>query len=452
MRNDWRTVLAAMEHLYRYASSSRLAPVASGANLRLAAETTEKPCFFEGDLNDPLISAQCLRAVSELVGTRFYVPPSMLARILREADPVVTVAEDVLRFEGFSACCSTYIRHDIDAGGFSAKRVRSGTVNVDFRDEMRAALADVRANERLQMTISSDALAIDHREDHVIERKVPLPVRWVKGFAEVQAHQAGMAHAICLGRIAAQRFLRGLPCAASNRPQWVVAHAASARLSTREVDGAVKIAGTQRLRILERLANHAEQLDVYFNPSRGSSAWVLRFGSQRLTVVLNAEPWRGFSGDGQVLSDLVSPGDTSMSDLRAQLHWQSVLNRDDLARKCDLTVAQVDKGLAQFAASGLLGYDLQRARYFHRVLPFDLKQLEAMNPRLESARKLVHAGAVTCMSDEGADVISNDVVHRVRKVSGELTCTCPWFAKHRVDRGPCKHMLAVEMQADVDYG
>ncbi|MBT8415649.1 MAG: SWIM zinc finger family protein, partial [Boseongicola sp.] len=27
-------------------------------------------------------------------------------------------------------------------------------------------------------------------------------------------------------------------------------------------------------------------------------------------------------------------------------------------------------------------------------------------------------------------------------------CTCPWFAKNAGQRGPCKHVLAVEMDLD----
>ncbi|WP_460917139.1 SWIM zinc finger family protein [Plantactinospora veratri] len=28
---------------------------------------------------------------------------------------------------------------------------------------------------------------------------------------------------------------------------------------------------------------------------------------------------------------------------------------------------------------------------------------------------------------------------------GRYTCSCPWWARHRGERGPCKHALAVSM-------
>lgn len=419
--------------------------------MHLAADSSGPSCFFDGYLNDPMISAMCLRAVSDMVGTRFYVPPAMLTRILREADPVATVAKDLLRFEGFSACCSTYIRHDISADAFTADVAFPGTVNVDFRDDMRASLAKVRRDAQLRLSISADAVKVEHDGKGFIEKKVPLPVRWLKGFAEVQTHQAGMAHAVRLGKVAAQRFLHALPRAASGQPQWVVVSGSSVRLSARVVPGSVRIKGTQRLRILERLASVADKLDLYFNAAQGSSAWVLGFGAQRLTLVLNSEPWRGFLGDGQLLSDLASTPDAGVAKLRAQLHWQSILQPALLARDCGLTPAQTNQGLARLAVSGLLGFDLATNAYFHRVLPFDLDKIEKLNPRFSSARKLVISGAVTLRPDSGADIRSGDVIHRVRHTPEQTTCTCPWFAKHQATRGPCKHILAAEIQIEESY-
>ena len=38
-----------------------------------------------------------------------------------------------------------------------------------------------------------------------------------------------------------------------------------------------------------------------------------------------------------------------------------------------------------------------------------------------------------------------DVEHRVT-IAGEIaTCTCPWYVKHRGERGHCKHVLAVQI-------
>jgi hypothetical protein len=68
-----------------------------------------------------------------------------------------------------------------------------------------------------------------------------------------------------------------------------------------------------------------------------------------------------------------------------------------------------------------------------------------MHPRLLNARKLAEEGAVTLDADgESASVRSGDTEYRVRFEDGVARCTCAWFARHRGERGPCKHVLAVQ--------
>jgi predicted nucleic acid-binding Zn finger protein len=46
-------------------------------------------------------------------------------------------------------------------------------------------------------------------------------------------------------------------------------------------------------------------------------------------------------------------------------------------------------------------------------------------------------------------VRTKDAEHHVR-FGPNPACTCPWFSKHGLRRGPCKHMLAVEMRVEDD--
>jgi hypothetical protein len=69
--------------------------------------------FFSGALRKAEIGAALLLATSEVALRRYYVPPAMLARILREADPVITAADGRLRFESLSQCCGVYARADL---------------------------------------------------------------------------------------------------------------------------------------------------------------------------------------------------------------------------------------------------------------------------------------------------------------------------------------------------
>ncbi|MEO1467808.1 MAG: SWIM zinc finger family protein [Pseudomonadota bacterium] len=430
-----------------HAPRSGIEDAPGGARLVLASERAPDgapPPFLAARALAPEVTARALRAVSEIVASRFYVPPAMLARILREADPVATVSPDAVRFEGFSACCSAYIRLDMGDGALEAGERRHGTTNVDFGPELRAALTRVRRDSALEITIGREGVAIAHETAAVVEEKVPLPVRWVRGFGEVQRHLGRMRRAATVPRIAAHRFLRAQPRSKSDALQWVTAAPAGLRVAARPSAGAVPLRGGHRLRALEPLMTAAEAMEVWHDETAGSTAWVLRLGAQRLTLALNAEPWRGFSGDGGLLSDLAAAEDGRMAALRAQLNWQARLAPGDLAAATGLTVEALERALAVLAAEGLVGFDLDTGAYFHRVLPFRLDRVERLNPRLKAARALVAAGAVT-LGPEVATVASGGVVHELRAGEGGLGCTCPWFARHARTRGPCKHALAVEI-------
>ncbi len=92
-----------------------------------------------------------------------------------------------------------------------------------------------------------------------------------------------------------------------------------------------------------------------------------------------------------------------------------------------------------------MGYDVTEAAYFHRVFPYSADAAARLNPRLVGARQLVLDGCVALEAGY-AWVTSGDERYRVRVDDGRaVSCTCPWWGRHRGDRGPCKHVLAVGM-------
>src|SRR5690606_37123255 len=136
----------------------------------------------------------------------------------------------------------------------------------------------------------------------------------------------------------------------------------------------------------------------------------------------------------------------AVAAVRAALAWQPALDAASLAVTTGIAdPARVRSALEVLGASGLVGYDPVAGAYFHRVLPYDLSGVDLDNPRLTSARDLVARGAVKRRG--GAfTVTSGDVDYVVREgPDAELVCSCPWSARHDGERGPCKHVLAIEM-------
>jgi SWIM zinc finger len=441
--------VAAIDHVYRYLEPSALVHAEAGAQLRLATSNEDAhPHFFDGRLTQPRLVGRLLRVLADLVGTRFYTPPNMLERILREADPVVTSGGGMLRFEIFSECCSTYARVDLGPGAYEAAHQSTGTTNVDFNPVMRAALAGLRQDDAVSLSVGREGLTLRRADDAIVEKKVRLPLRWLRGFVEVQGYQAAVEPAISLTRSAALRLLRSLPRQRTRHATWIVPTGESARASQRRSDGGVRVAGTERLRLLERLCASAETLRIYGRVDGTSSLWELDFGSARLTLLLSAEIWRGFSGEGQALSRLLHAEPEAIAAVRAQLAWQSRLDVEALAKATALEPEGVRDALAALGARGLVGFDAHEEAYFHRELPFDMSAVEALQPRLAAARKLAATGKLS-LEQSGDELVAtvpgSGVSHRVTLGPDDERCSCTWFSKTQGERGPCKHILAAQI-------
>lgn len=443
--------MTAVAHAYRYARPSALSQDAQ-PQLTLATSSPQgadnrHPHFFEGRLLQPRLCAQLLSAVHLVVGARFYTPANSVARAIQLADPVVTADGQKLRFEGFSSCCSCYVRADLLPNSYSGEVIGKGTTNVDFNAPMRAALARLRDTDGLGLSVGSAGLTLHTAGNEVVERKVDLPRRWLRGMVEVQACQAGMRRCFTLKGLDALRMVRSLPKASTSRtPLWIVPSPGGAFTTTRAHAQGVRVSDTTRLRVLEALLPKATSLTVYADEAQQTSAWVLDFPGARLSLVLSAQTWRGFSGEGQALSALMRMADNpAVAPVKAQLAWQTLLKTQDLATRLTLPVSDIEDSLHILGASGLVGFDLAEGGYFHRVLPFDLSSLEDLQPRLAGARQLVAEGSVRVLQREPVDarVSSGSTEYSVRGSEDDLHCTCPWYAKHQGERGPCKHVLAV---------
>lgn len=448
------------EQVYRYQQPSSLALAGDQADLTLATSGgrdlsggLEHPQFFDGFLGHAEQMATVLLVVARVARTRFYVPPGMLAAVLRAADPVVTSNGDRLRFESFSACAGVYARLDALPGALDGPALATGTTNVDVNPPLREALARVAPGQTMHLAVGRD-VTVTTAEASVTEEKVPLPDRWLKGFAEVQVAGAGMVPVVEVAATEARRFLRSLPrpSGARSAPLWAVPAGRGLRLTGAPGRDAVCVAGPERLRVLEPALRFATALRGYApvtaDPGRPApSVWELTLADARLVVTLSPEVNRGFSGEGGVLRDLADRDSAEDADLvSALLAYEPRIDVLALAAATDLPPERVLRALGRLGAAGRVGYDAAEGAYFHRELPYDADALEAMHPRLVDARALAAAGAVTADGDRFR-VRSGDAEYVVRPTPTGYRCTCPWYGKHRDDRGPCKHVLAVEQVA-----
>lgn len=447
-------MVAVTEQTYRYPRPSAVSAHDGTTEVALATSggvtargAAEHPVFFDGFLGHPEQSAAALLAVAKVARTRFYSPPGMVAAILRAADPVVTSNGDRLRFESFSACCGVYARYDALPGALDGPALDTGTTNVDFNPPMRQALAGVGGLDPVHLKVGED-VEVTTLDGTVVEKKVPLPERWLKGFAEVQLVAATSRPVFEVPAAEARRFLRSLPSSGSRKPLWVVPAGRGLRLTSRPSAEGVSLSGTDRLKPLEPLLRFARSLRAYAAPHDDLGAaglWELTLDDARIVVSLSPDLSRGFSGEGGVLWDLADERSDEDADLvSALLAFEPRIDVSVLAADTGLDEHRVRRALGRLGAAGRVGFDAAESAYFHRELPYDPDRLAAMHPRLRDARALVEAGAVR-LDGDAAYVASNGAEHAVRRTPDGDRCTCPWFGKHRGSRGPCKHVLAAQI-------
>ncbi|WP_043639123.1 SWIM zinc finger family protein [Nonomuraea candida] len=398
------------------------------------------PRFFSGLLTHAAPAAAGLLAVADVALARYHQPRPGWTR-----DPVVTCDGGRLRFESFSACGGVYAR--LDVLGLDGDVLDRGTTNVDVNGPLREALARVGGKDPLHLGVGPDELTVTTLDGAVVEKKVPLPARWLRGFAEVQVMAAGWDLRAELAAPQAVRFLRALPKGARSTV-WAVPAGRDLRLSAAAGRGGVCLAGTGRVATLLPLLRFARALRVY-GPADGSStasAWELELPGMRYALAVSPQPSRGFSGEGQVLDDLATEEAAGDADVVGMLlNFEPTVELGLLAGRSGLPVERVRAALTQLGAAGRVGYDLHDAGHFHRELPYDKEQVAELNPRLTAARKLVDSGSVRLLGDGRAEVTTSGGVRDVGITEG--SCTCPWWFDHRGSRGPCKHVLSARIAA-----
>ncbi|MEU4694727.1 SWIM zinc finger family protein [Actinoplanes sp. NPDC023714] len=424
---------------YSYLGSSTLD---GGLTLQTSGGPAAHPRFFTGFLTDPGAAATGLLAVAEVARTRYFRPVSPAS-----LDPVVTAGSDRLRFESFSGCCGVYARLDVLPGGLDGEILAHGTTNVDVNPPLQRALTRVGKTDPLHVAVGPDDLTVTTFGGELVERRVPLPSRWLRGFAEAQVITSRFDARAELSIADARTLLQRLS-ATDRSVLWAVPAGRSLRLTSRPLPGAICLPGAGRLVALRPFLRYAGRLTVH-GPAvaAGSgpvaSTWELSTPTLRLSLTLSPEPYRGFSGEGAVLESLA--GDEAADDaelISALLSWDPAIDVAVLVSESGLDAARVRDALTQLGTAGRVGYDVAEAGYFHRTLPYAADVVAKMNPRLAAAQALVEAGAVTTGADVSA-VRSGDEVYHVRHEA--FSCTCAWWAKHRGERGPCKHALAVRM-------
>src|SRR5687768_17219222 len=113
-----------------------------------------------------------------------------LWRILMPCDPVITVADDVVFFECFSADESSYGCLTVGReGGFGpADGVQFGTTNVDYSWDLYNHFQSLRSYRETRFRVDPAGFEVATQDAAAYrEEKIDLPNSWLRGFLQIQA-------------------------------------------------------------------------------------------------------------------------------------------------------------------------------------------------------------------------------------------------------------------------
>lgn len=438
--------------LYNYQGVSTLNKSKGINNLVMAhqteiAEVNNIPCFFWGSLTDPFVTAKCWGTIAKVVRSSFSpIPPSL-------RDPIVTAGSERMRFEGFSSCNGVYVRLDMKPDSIDGEFIASGTTNVDFNEPMLNALNAIQKNEKVTLSVGQHEMQVITSKAKVVEKKVTLPPRWIKGLTSVQLYLADMDQKYELNKIQTIQLFQNLPKGNVKGEFYITKRAGKFMFSTLATSDSVRIGGIHRLRLLEGILALVDKMFLYESSDKETCAVVCEFGKMQLLMAFSPDAYRGFSGEGKALENMTENVPLEwVYGLNSLLKANESFDPTMLSIENDIDFGTMDNLTASLSSMGLLGFDMENRSHFYRRLPFKTERILSLNPRLKNAQKLIQNDEIKIITQKEnyieAFVKGTGVTHRVIIDGEKHHCTCNWFTNYQGKRGICKHVLGVKIVAE----
>ena len=403
-------------------------------------------------------------------------------------DPVITVHPDQVFFECFSKDESSYGRLAASYEVFQELGERAnGTTNIDYSEKLYGEFQKIRSYKTTSLDIDPTGFDVKtSMEDTYREVKIDLPDTWVRGFLQVSSAATLPAHVVefhpmdvhnlCLllrrnKELVGPRSIRfqltpGAPVSLVLDPWGTkLACPRSRYLDSRpgaKGDTEIRIWGRRRLFILERLLPRAKKVRCFLLGSGLPTYWVVDLGDLSFTLGLSGWTLNNWSDAGNF--DLMAAREEvdSVTQRRVfdELGTTWFATPEELAQRTSLATPIVASALAGWVQAGRAIFDLDKGVYRKRELtrdPLPMDKLRFSNAREEAAAKMVARGKIAVDRADGSDgglVLAGRVKDREKTFAPKLTfdteqrlvegeCTCDYYVRNKLHRGPCEHMLAL---------
>jgi hypothetical protein len=397
-------------------------------------------------------------------------------------DPVITVHPDQVFFECFSRDESSYGRLAANYEVFSELGERAcGTTNIDYSDKLYGEFQKIRSYKTTSLDVDPGGFNVaTSMEQQYREVKIDLPDSWVRGFLQVSSAATLPAnvielhpmdvHNLCLvlrrnKELFGPRSLRfkltpGAPVEIVVEPWNYVVKCPRSRQTDGNA-GEIRVWGRRRLHILERLLPRAKRVRVFLLGTGLPTFWVVDLGDLSFTLGLSGWTNNNWSeaGNFDLMAAREDVDDITRQRVFTELGKSWLATPEELAAKTNLATPVVASALAGWVQAGRAIYDLDRGVYRKRELtrePLPVEKLRFANAREESAAQLLHRAKIAIDRVDTAEglVLEGRVLDRSKLFAPKITfdgdrrlvhgeCSCDYFIRNRLHRGPCEHMLAL---------
>ena len=398
-------------------------------------------------------------------------------------DPVITVAEDVVFFECFSADESSYGCLTVNretAFGKSAE-TRLGTTNVDYSWDLFHHFQSLRSyrETRFKVDPAGFTVATEGNADYR-EEKIDLPEGWLRGFMQTQAAMTLPARRVTLTREAVYSVLaflkrhkaRKSPRALRfelvvGRPPALVLEPWEERVPVygeplRASGESIRIWGRQRLLALARVLPLAERFQVHLLGTGLPSFWVADMGDMKLTLGLSG--WTTNDWTRGSALDLLAPPAQPSAELTSRvaqfMQGRRAAAFADVDLACGGQPAQTAAALNRLAHTGQLIHDLPNSVYrWRQIMPVALGEAELgpENSELTASKEILLRKKAKIDSRTQAaggflvtGVAEGKPVELFLNADGLIKrgkCVCSHHFKFGIRAGPCRHLLALRTLA-----
>ncbi len=409
--------------------------------------------------------------------------PKLFRQYLLLMDPVITVADDVIFFECFSADESSYGCLSVNrTDGFGSDTASQyGTTNVDYSWDLYHHFQGLRSYRETRFEIDPGGFEVSVADEPGYrEEKIDLPDSWLQGFLQIQSVMSMPMRRVTLSTEAVYSLLAFLkrnrektgPRAIrfellADKPPvmilepWekpIISYGACYHGPDCEP---IRIWGRRRLMTLARALPLAESVDVYLLGTGLPSFWVVNMGEMHLTLGLSG--WTTNDWTRVCALDMIAPPVEPAQDRINQAGNYLQRNKAATFKQIELTgssrPAELAASLRHLAHTGQIIFDLPNQVYrWRQIMPHAVACLQTgpAHDEYNAARQLAAEQKIKNRQQEEikpgltlyraeVDKISCDILMDADGAIRRGNCCCGYFRQYRLKNGPCRHMQAIRL-------